>query len=255
MTIRANVPNGTPCWVDLMSSDVERSRAFYGGLLGWEAEAPNAEFGGYTNLTKDGERVAGLMAAQEGMDVADVWSVYLSVDDAAATAAAAPAHGGQVLIEPMAVGDLGTMAVLIDPGGAAIGLWQPGEHRGGLVGTTGAPCHFELHTRAYDESIAFYESVFGWRTEVVSDTAEFRYRVLDIAPGENAGVMDASGFLPDGAPSHWSVYFAVDDLDAALRRVAELGGTTVQGPDDTPYGRLATALDSTGAAFKLRADA
>ena len=73
MTIRQNVPNGAPCWVDLMSSDPEKSKAFYGALLGWEAEAPNPEFGGYTNLTKDGERVAGLMQAQPDMGASDVW--------------------------------------------------------------------------------------------------------------------------------------------------------------------------------------
>ena len=84
MTIRDNVPTGAPCWIDLMSSDVEKSKAFYAGLFGWTADEPNPEFGGYTNLRKDGEQVAGLMAAQEeGMP--DVWSVYLAVEDAEKT--------------------------------------------------------------------------------------------------------------------------------------------------------------------------
>ena len=37
MTIRQYVPNGAPCWIDLMSSDTDKSRAFYGELLGWTA--------------------------------------------------------------------------------------------------------------------------------------------------------------------------------------------------------------------------
>src|SRR5688572_16752429 len=82
MTIRANVRNGAPCWVDLMSSDVDKSKAFYGELFGWTADEPNPDFGGYTNLRKDGEQVAGLMTAQEA-GVADVWCVYLAVEDAA----------------------------------------------------------------------------------------------------------------------------------------------------------------------------
>ena len=64
--------------------------------------------------------------------------------------------------------------------------------------------------------------------------------------------MDATAFLPDGVPAHWSVYFATDDIDATLAQVTELGGAVVMGPDDTPYGRLATCADPTGAMFKLR---
>jgi len=254
MTIRQNVQNGVPCWVDLMSSDTAKSTEFYSELFGWTAEAPNPEFGGYTNFVKDGDRVAGLMQSHPGEGVADVWSIYLCVDDAAATVQAARDCGGDVIVDAMPVGALGTMAVVTDAGGAAIGMWQPGEHRGGLVGTGGAPCHFELHTRDYDATVAFYEKVFGWTPTPVSDTADFRYTLLDVADGENAGIMDAAAFLPDGVPAHWSVYFAVADADAALAKVVELGGAIVHPAESTPYGRLATAADPNGAIFKLRAD-
>jgi len=148
------------------------------------------------------------------------------------------------------------MGVVVDPTGAVIGMWQPGEHRGGVVGTTGAPCHFELHTRDHAGALAFYEKVFGWSaaTTSVIDTPELRYAVLEVADGENAGIMDAGSFMPEGMPAHWDVYFAVDDIDAALARVSELGGAVVQPAEATPYGRLAVAADSTGAIFRLRAD-
>jgi predicted enzyme related to lactoylglutathione lyase len=63
--------------------------------------------------------------------------------------------------------------------------------------------------------------------------------------------MDASAFLPEGVPAHWSVYFGVDDADAALARIVDLGGAIVMAAEDTPYGRLATATDPNGAQFKL----
>jgi uncharacterized protein len=254
MPVRENPPVGAPCWVDLMSSDPAKSTAFYRELFGWQADAPDPEFGGYTNLTKDGDRVAGLMQADEG-GVADVWSVYLCVEDAAATVKAAGERGAQVIVDAMPVGDLGVMAVVIDPGGAAIGMWQPGEHRGGLVGADGAPCHFELHTRDYDAVLPFYEEVFGWSLQREADTPELRYSVLPLPEGERAGIMDSSGHLPEGTPSYWTVYFSAPDVPAALAKVEALGGNVVMGPDDTPYGVLAVATDATGAAFSLRGEA
>jgi predicted enzyme related to lactoylglutathione lyase len=64
--------------------------------------------------------------------------------------------------------------------------------------------------------------------------------------------MDAAGFLPEGAPSHWAVYWEVDDADDAVAKVTSLGGSVVMNPTDTPYGRLATVADPAGAQFKLR---
>ena len=46
------------------------------------------------------------------------------------------------------------MAVVTDPGGAAIGIWQPGLHKGfGIYDEPGTPSWFELHTRDYDASV------------------------------------------------------------------------------------------------------
>jgi predicted enzyme related to lactoylglutathione lyase len=235
-----------------MSSDTERSRAFYSQLFGWTAEKPAEEFGGYFNFTKDGVMLAGCMASQPGEGVANVWSVYLASDDAAKTVDAATANGGGVHVQPMAVGELGTMAVISDPGGAAIGVWQPGLHKGfGLFGESGTPSWFELHTTDYQGAVPFYRNVFRCDTNVVSDSPEFSYTTLVEGEAPLAGIMDAAGFLPDGVPSYWSVYFGVDDADQALARIVELGGSIVLAAEDTPYGRLATAADPTGAQFKL----
>src|SRR3954471_16343129 len=126
MPTRDTAPIGAPCWVDLMTSDTAKSRAFYSDLFGWEAEEPNPEFGGYFNFTKNGVLVAGCMAAQPDSGMPDVWSIHLATDDAVKTAAATATNGGQVHVAAMPVADLGTMAMVADPSGAAIGIWQPG---------------------------------------------------------------------------------------------------------------------------------
>ncbi len=234
-----------------MTSDAERSRAFYCRLFGWTAEEPAEDFGGYVNFTKNGVRVAGCMASEPGSGMPDAWSVYLATDDAEKTLDAATANGGQVHIQAMTVGDLGTMAFLGDPGGAGIGVWQPGLHKGfGLLDEPGAPSWFEQHTRDYQDTVAFYRNVFGWDTHVLSDTPEFHYTTLRHGHSLLAGIMDATGF-PDGVSAHWSVYFGVDDTDAALAKIVELGGSIRMAAEDTPYGRLAAAADPTGAQFKL----
>jgi uncharacterized protein len=74
---------------------------------------------------------------------------------------------------------------------------------------------------------------------------------MDGADDQLAGVMDATAFLPDGVPPSWMVYFAVSDADATLSEIIALGGAVVIGAEDSPYGRLATAADATGALFRI----
>jgi len=236
-----------------MSSDTDRSRAFYGELFGWTSESAGEDYGGYINFEKDGARVAGLMAKQPEMgEMPDVWGIYLHVEDAEATVEKAKGAGSDVIVPAMDVGTLGRMLVVTDAGGAVIGGWQPKEFPSfGVAFEDRTPGWFELHTRDFEKTVSFYETVFGWTTRSEGDSDEFRYATMVVGEEQQAGIMDASAFLPEGVPAHWSIYFRVEDTDAALARIGELGGSTLMPGEDTPYGRLATALDPTGAMFKL----
>jgi len=235
-----------------MTSDTARAATFYSQLFGWQTAAPNEDFGGYFNFTLDGVPVAGCIGSRPGSSSPDVWSIYLATDDADKTVAAIDASGGQARVGATPVGELGMMAYALDPGGAGIGIWQPGTHLGfGILGEPGTPAWFELHTPNYEESVAFYRNAFGWDTHEASDTPELRYTTLGEGEGQLAGIMDASGFLDEGARGQWSIYFASVDADATLAAVVELGGSVVSTAEDTPYGRLATAADPAGAVFKL----
>lgn len=252
MPQRDTAPVGAPCWVDLFTSDPDASRAFYEQLFGWTSEDAGEELGNYITFRKGGLPVAGAMRNDGANGMPDLWSVYLASDDARKTVEMAEANGGQAILAPMDVRDLGSMAVVTDAGRAAIGIWQSGTHHGfEVLGEPGTPTWFELHTRDYDASVQFYREVFAWDTHSQSDTPEFRYTTLGEGGDQLAGIMDASAFLPEGVPAHWSVYFGVADADAALVRIVELGGSVLQPAEDTPYGRLAQAADPTGAAFKL----
>jgi uncharacterized protein len=256
MPTRDRAPIGSPCWADLWTSDVEGSRTFYSELLGWEAQEPSPEFGGYFMFTRNGVPVAGAMGDMgDDMPANDTWKIYLDTDDIAKTLEAAAAEGAEVISPAMAVADLGTQAVLIDPTGAHLGAWQAGTFPGFTVlGEHGAPSWFELHTRDHATGVAFYRSVFHWDTNVVGDTDEFRYTVMrnPDGPGELAGIMDASGYLPADAPAHWALYWEVDDARTAVAKVTALGGSVVDDAQDTPYGCIATVADPAGAVFRLR---
>jgi predicted enzyme related to lactoylglutathione lyase len=246
---------GAPCWIDLYSSDTDKATAFYTKLFGWTTESAGPEFGGYFTFLKDGKHIGGCMHNDGTQGYPDSWTVYLMTDDVDRTVKDAAAKGGQVHLEPMDIGQNGRMAMVGDPGRAAVGVWQPGNQKGfELRNETGAASWFELHTRDYDASVGFYRDVFGWDTHAMSDTPEFRYTTLGEGDDALAGIFDAKNDTPEGAPAAWSVYFGVEDVDASLEQIEKLGGKIVRPAEDTQYGRLATAADPTGTQFKLVAD-
>lgn len=245
---------GAPCWIDLVTSDVAAARTFYGELFGWEFETGDQEkYGGYATARKNGKTVAGIMQKDAGMAaMPDVWSTYLRTEDAAATAEAVSSHGGQVFMPPMDVPEQGFMAIFGDASGASIGVWQPREMKGyELVAEPGSAAWHELHAKDYDAAVQFYQEVFGWDTEVMSDSPEFRYTTLGSGMSAQAGILDASGYLPAEVPSHWQVYFAVADTDASIAQATAMGATVLDGPEDSSFGRVAMLADPTGATFKI----
>ncbi|UWX98059.1 VOC family protein [Arthrobacter zhaoxinii] len=247
-------PAGSPCWADLTSSDPARAREFYAGLLGWDTVDLGRASGHYLHFRHNGDVVAGMMQNSPETTFPDFWTVYLASDDAGATAGSAAAAGGQVLLDPARALDQGTVAVLGDPTGAAIGVWQPDTLRGfARIDETRAPVWYELMTNNYPAALEFYRNVFGWETAVLSDTSEFRYSTLQSNGRPVAGVMDAAEGLPEDIPSHWEIYFGHADIDAAAEQAEQLGGSVLSVPEDSDYGRMVQLADPTGAAFWLMA--
>lgn len=257
MTTRDSTPPGTPCWADLWTTDVDGSRRFYSQLFGWEALEPSTEFGGYWMFERDGAPIAGGMGSMGDMTADNTWKPYFCTDDIEAALKRAEAGGASSQGGAMPVADLGVQALLVDPTGAAFGLWQPGAFHGfRAVGEQGAPSWFELHTADHRTAVAFYRDLFGYEINPVADTDDFRYFTFR-TPGSSedlGGIMDSSRWVLRGG-GHWDIYWHVDNVKTALDRAVSLGGSVKQGPDNTPYGVLALATDPAGADFKLRATA
>lgn len=254
MSERTSYEPGTPCWVDYASPDLDASIEFYGALFGWDVpETETAEqTGGYRQAMKDGRPVGGMMPhMQEGQPT--VWSTYVSVADASATAEAVRAAGGSVISEPMEVLDLGTMAVFSDPAGAVFGIWQPGTfHGAGLVNEPGALSWNELNTRDVAGAKEFYGAVFGWDFEDNDMGEAGTYTTIKLGEDMVGGILDMTERgVPEGVPAHWQVYFAVEDTDVAVSKATERGGSVTVPPMEVPAGRFSILADPHGASFAV----
>src|SRR4051794_15156106 len=145
MPIRTSYEQGTPNWTALRTPDREAAQAFYGHLFGWRFDELPGGRPGAVAVKGDGV-VAAVTAGSEAR-----WDTYFAVDDVEAVAKAVPEAGGVVRSGPVDVGDAGRAAVIADPTGTAVGLWQAGRHAGAtVVGERGTASWHELLTTDAD---------------------------------------------------------------------------------------------------------
>ncbi len=252
MPTRTDAPTGAPVWILLQTTDEPAARRFYGQIFGWEGTPADPAAGGYFTFSLGTDLVAGCSEHDPIHPRADTWMTYFKTSDARATTQAATVMGASVLVEPTVIATQGTMAVLSDPAGTVVGLWEPEDHHGFLrYDEPGTPGWFDLETRSYAKVLDFYRDALGWTTRVLSDTEAFRYTTLVAGDEQLAGIMDGGGYLATDAATSWTVVFSVEDTDATVDAIVALGGGVLRPADDSPYGRLATVTDPTGARFAL----
>lgn len=245
-------PQGVPCWADLMTSDVPAAREAYGALLGWTYVDGTEESGFYSMALVDGVSVAGVGALPPDAPQPPAWTVYLAVDSCDDTLAAVREAGGTVLMGPIDVrvpAYMGRMAVIADPAGAVVGLWQSVEHTGfGAVQQDGTVVWNECMSRDAARSREFLATVFGYEFQQIGDGEQFDYTVGIVAGEEQIGVMAMGSSYPAEVPSYWMPTFQVADADATAATLTAAGGQLMMGPDDSPYGRIVVGADPQGAA-------
>ncbi len=252
MAEQTAIATGTISWNDLATGDMDATKAFYGALFGWAAQtATEPQHGGYTTFTKDGKDVAAA-APKMSPEQPEQWSTYVSVDDARATAAKAAQAGGKVLVEPMEIPNSGTMAVLIDPTGAVVGLWQPGRFKGAeLFNSPGSMGWNELATRDVPAAAKFYQEVFGWESHTSGEGAD-AYTEFKIGERHIGGMINMDDKeLPKEIPPHWLTYWTVEDCAASAAKARQLGGRVMKEPTKIPEGTFAVITDPRGAPFAI----
>jgi uncharacterized protein len=246
---------GTFSWADLGTPDPTAAKRFYTGLFGWafdDRPISNDEY--YTMLLQDGKAVAALypqQADQRSAGIPPHWLSYVTVESADRVSSHAAELGGTVLAPPFDVMEHGRMAVIQDPTGGVVALWEPRNHPGaGVLGEPGALCWNELCTRDPDRAGAFYADLLGWARETMPMPG-FEYTVFKRGEQPAGGMMAIQPEWGD-VPPHWGVYFAVEDCDATAATATKMGGAVLMGPADIPdVGRFATLRDPQGAIFSV----
>jgi predicted enzyme related to lactoylglutathione lyase len=244
---------GQFAWYELLTTDAAAATSFYTNVVGWTAKDSGMPGVAYTLLQAGEHQVAGLMAQPpEAAGTPPGWLGYVGVEDVDASAARATALGGTVHMPPHDIPGVGRFAVVADPQGAAIALFQPNG------APPPRPPMMSPGTIGWNELMAtdmpavwpFYEGMFGWAKAEAMDMGPMgTYQIFSI-DGMNAGGMMTR---PEGAPGpYWAYYLSVPDIDAAVARATEGGATILMGPMEVPGGAwVIQGLDPQGAMFAL----
>jgi predicted enzyme related to lactoylglutathione lyase len=241
-----------PSWVDLTTTDVERAKNFYANLFGWQWTANQMPPGGtYWMASLDGQSIAGLSAPPPGQSQSatpSMWNTYINVDNVDDTTARAQSAGAQVTVPPTTIGDSGRMAFIVDPAGAALGLWQAGTHTGaGLVNEPGSLIWNEVYAPDTAATVAFYSQVFGWQGEATPMDGGVSYTMFKLGDAMIGGTAPPM----DQVAPRWQVWFGTADTQATAARAAELGATVLVPPTESQIGTFAFLVDPTGAPFSV----
>ncbi|MHC4547865.1 MAG: VOC family protein [Planctomycetota bacterium] len=247
---------GKVVWHDLMTTDVEKSGSFYTELFGWQIHEIEigGQFGTYRMIRAGETDIGGLVPLDPSQGIPSHWIAYVAVDDVAAATQRAQANGGQAVVPPTPIPNVGSFAVIQDPTGAFISPFksdQPATEESDAPLPAGHFCWDELLTNDPETAVRFYSELFGW-TEEKMDMGEMgTYHVM-----KRAGDKFGGGIMrmpPEAeAPPHWLSYVAVEDVDAWTEKSGQLGGQTFCPPTDIPdLGRFAVHADPVGAVFAV----
>lgn len=248
---------GTYAWYDLMTTDVEGARAFYGKVVGWDAPQWHVGPPAYYMWKMGDKGMGGLMELPEharAMGAPSHWIAYVECDDVDATAALAVQLGGRVLVPAMDAAGIGRWAFLADPQGGVFAAFKGSNPDAGPANSgLGSFCWHELMSPDPDAAFDFYAALFGWARHTAMDMGPMgTYQLFGLAGSEISlgGMMGMSPGQP--GPAAWCYYAVVDDVARATADIKDNGGQILHGPAQVPGGDWITmATDPQGAMFAV----
>ncbi|ASJ73034.1 VOC family protein [Granulosicoccus antarcticus] len=243
-------------WYELLTSDPDAATAFYSKVLGWKTTDSGQADRDYRIFNKDDVAIGGLMALPAGAAEAGMppgWLGYVGVKDVDVCVAGALATGGTEFMPAVDIPDVGRIALIGDPQGAALYLMSGSGTATSNSYAPGKPGHggwHELHTSNWQEAWAFYSAQLDWQKAEEMDMGPMgTYLLFDDGSNVRMGGMFNNPMAPR---AYWLYYFNVQNIDEANELVKAHGGTTLQGPIQVPTGDwIIQAFDPQGALFAL----
>jgi predicted enzyme related to lactoylglutathione lyase len=243
------IATGKFCWFEYVSKDAQKAQGFFGELFNWGVQKVPMPDGAYDMISVGDRTIGGYLPTPEGVPPQAHWLTHLQVADARATAKQVESLGGKIMKQPFQVGEFGTMAVAIDPHGAAFALWQPAKAEPEPAPADNTFCWNELASVAPEKSVAFYTAIGGTTSKGQDMGPMGTYHVLSTGETPRAGIMKQ--MMPE-QPHAWLPYVAVANADATAEKAKKLGGQVIVPPTDIPgVGRFAVLLDTQGAALGI----
>jgi uncharacterized protein len=240
---------GRPVWHDLVTTDLDAAKRFYGALFGWTFQEFEVREGKYALASLDGKPVAGILKpARRDVNVSQ-WLTYFSVADVDAAAKAGKEAGATVAVPPRDLANQGRAALLVDPQGAPVAL---ARLKGGDPTPAPPPLNGWLWVDLWSPdpaaSLAFYRGLLGLEP-AVDDMDETPYTVLRHGDRAYAGMIRIP--QPEIRPN-WLPILRVEDVDAVAARAAQLGGRVLLAPrQEIRAGKAAIIADPTGGAVAV----
>jgi predicted enzyme related to lactoylglutathione lyase len=236
-------------WFEYVSKEASKAQGFFGELFGWTTQTVPMPDGAYTMIAVGKQTIGGYFPPPEGAPQQAGWLSYLSVADVKASAVKVKALGGKIMKEPFKAGDAGTMAVAIDPHGAAFALWQPAKAEERPAPAAGHFVWNELYTQNPEASLVFYRALGGLGEDKKEMPGMGTYHLLTSDGKSIAGVLKPP---MAGVPHAWLPYVKVASADATTDKAKRLGATVMVPPTDVPnVGRFAIFTDPQGAALGI----
>lgn len=229
--VTEQIHHGDLGYSSLWTTDVDRAVAFYGSVLGWQFDAATGQV---TNLSQR----LGISSVSGGQGMLCAYAVD-DIDEARADIVAAGGTPNELQHFPF-----GELLDAVDNQGVAFAVYRPtvNDPRPGLNATGHGELTYMTHyTRSSQLLRDFYGRVLGWTYSAgrIDDgwEVENNHPMTGIAGGQESSV----------AVPMW----VVDDIELAVRRVREGGGTVISGPEQQSYAISAECLDDQGARFFL----
>jgi predicted enzyme related to lactoylglutathione lyase len=238
-------------WYDLMTTDIQAVKKFYGELFGWTFEDVGTVDVPYTIIQNNGITIGGIFALDKSRSKSDQsqWISFLSVENMESAVEYVKKNKGKIYTEPFDLPDRGKVAVAIDPQGSVIALVNSSS------GDTkdDEPVYnewlwTELWTDDVDASLNFYNGMFGYENKTYMTQAETKYYVLRNEDEGRAGVVK---IMLEGVKPNWMPYIAVKDPSETISKVEKLGGKVLIDQKGIAGNRAAIIADPSGGVFTV----